>query len=158
MPKMTISITEEIKKELEQYGNALNASEVCQNALARELEILATLINGKDNMTLVERLRTEIETTREAAEADGRKLGIQWAQDHGTLKKLEMMSEYVETIDAGRQVDTKLANQVWEYLAEPSIADKFREDYEYPDSFWGEFEEGFIRGATQAFDMAMDEV
>jgi hypothetical protein len=81
MPRLTISVPDELHRSLERFRDRLNISRVCQEALAREIAKLEQLPRGALELEkLVERLRDEKAATDRQWFAQGATDGIDWTR------------------------------------------------------------------------------
>jgi predicted transcriptional regulator len=151
MPRLTISVSDELKSDLDAVGEQFNISAVCQRALAAEVAYRKSL-HGKGKATLAKRLEGERGTIEEHQQALGRRHGAGWAQTRGGFESLETL----------RQLEAKWDDR---YLADEDFCHAVRtwgEDYGL-DDYWSEvtvaqehYIEGFVEGVLDAYGEALD--
>jgi len=98
---------------------------------------------------MLQRLKTEAETERDGVRALGRQEGLQWAQEYGSWDELRMMKR-VHDGDRSEAED-------WDDVR-GAIQDT--NEYEGAKSrmFVDAWEEGFLDGAVEAFEQALEEI
>jgi hypothetical protein len=144
LTRITISMPQDLKDQLDKYGGGMNVSKVCREALSVALrDWMSRYGSDKASMSLSERLIAQLEPKRAGARADGHEAGAIWARGYGVLKTLTILKfphAYGDGVD--EVIDSSTA----------------REDFEAGDRLsplWTDFRAGFIRGAVETFDLAM---
>src|SRR2546428_8545564 len=79
--RINISVPDDLHRELEQFRDRLNISEVCQEALRREVTRMKPM-NGGLELTddIVDRLRVEKEELERDSRERGFRTGLEWAR------------------------------------------------------------------------------
>jgi hypothetical protein len=81
MPRLTISVPDELRRALERYRDRINVSKICQDALAKEIAKLEQLPRGALELEeLVDRLRDEKAAADRQSFAQGVTDGITWTR------------------------------------------------------------------------------
>lgn len=93
MPRVTVYVPDDLAEEAEGRKDALNLSQIFQQALRYELAKLKRLEKGQDDMqALIERLRAEKAESEGQAMAEGRAEAESWVKS-ATYDELMMYGE-----------------------------------------------------------------
>lgn len=121
--RINISVPDELHRELEQFRDRLNISEVCQDALRREV-VRMQPPDGSLDVTddIIDRLRTEKEEFERDSRERGFQTGLEWAR-RAKFRDLRMWGEReIPSGDQLKRLETppyELVGWLWE---EPNFA------------------------------------
>ena len=147
MPKLTISVSDELHGRIERFRNVLNLSAVFQEAITRKVDVLERMENSQ--MELTERLAVECEGDAEEARAEGRTDGIDWANQSGDWETYKLFKAFSE---GNRDEYTWLCKLLEDYDIEID-----KDGNEDQRMFPEQYAEGFLEGAVEAFDEAWED-
>ena len=94
MPRLNISVPDDLYKRLDEVRDSLNVSAVCQEALRREVarrEPMPSDVEVTEEM--IERLRSEKEDYERQSRDRGFQVGMEWAR-RAKYKELQQWGEY----------------------------------------------------------------
>ncbi len=154
MPRLAISIPEDLEKLLEEYREHLSdtVSRICQEALFRALRAKEKALSGDGQMTMVARLQEQSQDTREETKQEGRLQGIDWATNNADWDDLVIFKEVIEGDGAGGSYDWKSIRDI--------IEDRWWDGYEEAQKgmFFDDWIEGFAHGAVDRLNEAMPDI
>jgi len=152
--RLSISVSDELKAEMDQIETRVNWSAVAQSAFTREIALQKPI--GVDDMDqVVERLRISKETTIDKQISLGRNYGAEWAQKRAQYTDLRSLAEIA--VDDLSEDDSRwnlrvFTDAMWGREYDP------KEVMDFCENALGEKEpsaaeiKGFIWGAQDVWD------
>jgi hypothetical protein len=163
--RTTISLSDDLKAEMDALGESINWSATAAEAFRAEIEranVRSNRIKGKKMTLAIDRLKASKKQFEDLARDRGHAEGVAWAQESADFAELKSLSkvwpltESCETEDAlgapgvflrmiseGRLGDRQDINDFWTNLGHEG-----GDQDQYSHQFW----DGFTEGALEVFE------
>lgn len=149
MPQLNIRIPKEIEQDFEHYKGSFNVSEVCQNAIAKELDFykrVEAAMTDKDNR--IAQLRQQRQNTLDEAYQEGRLAGAEDFKDLGYQDIQVVLMAISENWDGDRVASEDGFDWLPEAFSNTGLAKNQFDSYV----------EGWLSGVGAAWDEISQEV
>lgn len=154
MAKVSIYVSDEMKRQMDELGNQVNWSQIAQLNFAHAIST-QTAIRNRDMTSVVERLRASRNTYEQQHTAGGFKDGREWA---------ELRAEYDELRSFG-DIEDSLDNFGSGYEAlHAAVGEEGMPEHHTIDMWFGgekvtsEYVRGFIQGAAEVWKEVKDQL